>query len=175
MKFVPFVPALAAAMLLVACAAAPTPKVIVPPALTSATPEAMVAAIRAAAMRDDAELSVQPLRDADVEDFRQQAQAAETAHRYPQAAAALDRALALAPDDPALLQERAEAALLLREPAQAEELARHAYAIGAKVGPLCRRHWATIEQTRLLAGDAAGATSARAQAAACKVTGPNRF
>jgi hypothetical protein len=175
MKFVPFVPASAAAMLLAACAAAPTPKVVAPPALTSATPEAMVAAIRAAATRDEAELSVQPLRDADVEDFRQQAQAAETAHRYPQAAAALDRALALVPDDPALLQERAEAALLLREPAKAEELARHAYAIGAKVGPLCRRHWATIEQTRLLAGDAAGATSARAQAAACKVTGPDRF
>jgi len=175
MKFVPFAPALAAAMLLVACAAAPTPKVVAPPALTSATPEAMVAAIRAAATRDEAELSVQPLRDADVEDFRQQAQAAENAHRYPQAAAALDRALALVPDDPALLQERAEAALLMREPAKAETLARHAYAIGAKVGPLCRRHWATIEQTRLLAGDAAGATSARAQAAACKVTGPDRF
>jgi len=175
MKFAPFVPALAAAMFLVACAAAPGPKVVVTPALTGATPEAMVAAIRAAATRDEAELSVQPLRDAEIEDLRQRAQTAEAAHRYPQAAAALDQALALVPDDPALLQERAEAALLMREPAKAEALARHAYAIGAKVGPLCRRHWATIEQTRLLAGDAAGATSARAQAAACKVTGPDRF
>lgn len=175
MKSMSFVAAWVAAGLLAGCAAAPVSDVATPAPLTAATPEAMVAAIRAAAARDDAELSVQPLRDADVEDFRQQAQAAETAHRYPQAAAALDRALALVPDDPALLQERAEAALLLREPAKAEALARHAYAIGAKVGPLCRRHWATIEQTRLLAGDAAGATSARAQAAACKVTGPNRF
>ena len=166
MKVVPFVSAMAAAALLVACAAAPVPRPTPPPALTTATPEAMVAAIRAAATRDQAELSVQPLRDADVEDLRQQAQAAETAHRYPQAAAALDKALALVPDDPALL---------MRDPAMAETLARHAHAIGAKVGPLCRRHWATIEQTRLLAGDAAGAHSAQAQAAACKVTGPNRF
>jgi len=140
MKVVPFVSAMAAAALLVACAAAPAPRATPPPALTTATPEAMVAAIRVAATRDQAELSVQPLRDADVEDLRQQAQAAETAQRYPQAAAALDKALALVPDDPALLQERAEAALLMRDPAMAETLARHAYAIGAKVGPLCRRH-----------------------------------
>jgi hypothetical protein len=170
-----FVPMLAAVVLLAGCAASPEPRVTAPASLTVATPEAMVASIRAAATRDAAELSVQPLRDADIEDLRQQAQAAESAHRYTEAAAALDKALALVPDDPALLQERAEAALLLRDPATAERLARHAYAIGAKVGPLCRRHWATIEQTRLLAGDAAGATSAKAQAAACKVTGPNRF
>ena len=175
MKVVPFVTAMAATALLVACAATPAPRATTPAVLTTATPEAMVASIRAAATRDQAELSVQPLRDADVEDLRQQAQAAETAHRYSQAATALDEALALVPDDPALLQERAEAALLMRDPAMAETLARHAYAIGAKVGPLCRRHWATIEQTRLLAGDAAGAHSAQAQGAACKVTGPNRF
>jgi len=168
-------PMLAALVLLAGCAASPQPKATPPAALTNATPEAMVAAIRAAATRDEAELSVQPLRDADIEDLRQQALSSENAHRYAEAALALDKALVLVPDDPALLQERAEAALLLRDPATAEKLARHAYAIGAKVGPLCRRHWATIEQTRLLAGDAAGATSARAQAAACKVTGPNRF
>ena len=171
----PIFVSISAAVLLAACAASPAPKVANPAPLTAAAPEAMVAAIRAAATRDEAELSVQPLRDAEIEDLRQQAQAAESAHRYPEAALALDKALALVSDDPALLQERAEAALLLRDPITAEKLARHAYAIGAKVGPLCRRHWATIEQTRLLAGDAAGATSAQGQAAACKVTGPNRF
>jgi hypothetical protein len=175
MKFVSCLAALAAGALLAACVAAPVAKAPAPAALTTATPEAMVAAIRAAATRDTAELSVQPLRDAEIEDLRQQAQAAESAHRYALAAAALDQALVLVPDDPALLQERAEAALLLRDPVAAETLARKAYAIGAKVGPLCRRHWATIEQTRLLAGDAAGAASARVQAADCKVTGPNRF
>jgi hypothetical protein len=159
--------------LLVACATTPSPAR--PMSLTNATPQAMVAAIRASAAHDDAELAVQPLRDPMVEDLRVQAQRLEAQQRYSDAAAALDRALALVPDDPALLQERAEAALLLRDDATAERLAHRAYDIGSKVGPLCRRHWATIEQTRLVAGDAAGAAMAKQQVEACKVSGPNRF
>jgi tetratricopeptide (TPR) repeat protein len=158
--------------LLAGCATPPAPS---PRALTTETPEAMVAAIRAAAGRDDAELAVQPLRDPEVDDLREQALALEARHRYPEAAAALDKALALVPEDPALLQERAEAALLEHDPVSAERLARHAFAIGARVGPLCRRHWATIERTRLLAGDAAGAAQAQLVASTCKVTGPDRF
>lgn len=159
--------------LLGACATTPPPAT--PVSLTSASPEAMVAAIRATAAHDDTELAVQPLRDPMVEDLRDQAQRLESQKRYQDAAGALDKALALVPDDPALLQERAEAALLLHDGATAERLARHAYAIGAKVGPLCRRHWATIEQTRLSAGDRTGAASAKAQIDACRVSGPNRF
>ena len=165
--------ALLATVLLGACAT--TPPAAAPVPLTRASPEAMVAAIRATAARDDAELAVQPLRDPMVEDLREQALRLETQHRHQEAAAALDKAMALVPDDPALLQERAEAALLLRDHAVAERLARHAYAIGSKVGPLCRRHWATIEQARLIAGDAAGAATAKQQAEACKVSGPDRF
>lgn len=161
-----------AASLLAACASAPSPA---PAALTTSTPEAMVAAIRAAAGEDDSELAVQPLRDPMVEDLRHDAQRLEAGHHYDEAAATLDRALALVPDDPALLQERAEAALLQHDGASAERLAYRAYTIGAKVGPLCRRHWATIEQVRLLAGDATGAASARLQIDACKVHGPNRY
>ena len=146
-----------------------------PAALTTATPEAMVATIRAAAGQDPNELNVQPLRDPQVEDLRQEAQQAEAQHRDGDAAAALDRAIALVPDDPALLQERAEVALLLKDPATAERLARDAEARGAHVGPLCRRHWATIEQTRLLAGDAAGAADAHARIAACTVAPPPRY
>ena len=139
------------------------------------TPEAMVAGIRAMADRDKAELSVQPLRDPRVEDLRLHAQQLESQHRYRESAAALDQALSLVPDDPALLQERAEAALLLDDPATAERLARQADAIDAQVGPLCRRHWATIAQARVLAGDVAGEADAKARIAACKVTGPARY
>ena len=60
--------------------------------------------------------------------------------------AALDKALALSPEDPALLQERAEIAVLQKDLDKAGALASNAYALGAKVGPLCRRHWATIRQ-----------------------------
>jgi len=160
--------------LLGACTTTPPPPAA-PVSLTNASPEAMVAAIRATAAHDDAELAVQPLRDPMVDDLREQAQRLEAQQHYQDAAAALDKALALVPEDPALLQERAEAALLLRDDATAERLARQAYALGAKVGPLCRRHWATIQQTRLVAGDAAGATSAKAMIDGCKVSGPNRF
>jgi len=160
--------------LLGACTTTPPPPAA-PVSLTNASPEAMVAAIRATAAHDDAELAVQPLRDPMVDDLREQAKRLEAQQHYQDAAAALDKALALVPEDPALLQERAEAALLLRDDATAERLARQAYALGAKVGPLCRRHWATIQQTRLVAGDAAGATSAKAMIDGCKVSGPNRF
>jgi hypothetical protein len=173
MRYVRAFIAVSAACLLAACATTTVPAP--PAALTTATPEAMVQAIRAAAGQDDSELSVQPLRDPMVEDLRHEAQRLEAGRHYAEAAATLDRALALVPEDPALLQERAEAALLLRDGASAERLAHRAYATGAKVGPLCRRHWATIEQARLLAGDATGAASARVQIDACKVSGPNRY
>lgn len=159
--------------MLVACRSAPPAPP--PAALAAASPQAIVAAIRAAAGQDERELAVQPLRDPRVEDLRQAATQLELQRRYAQAAAALDQALAITPDDPALLQERAEAALLLADPAGAEARARRAYDLGAKVGPLCRRHWATVRQVRLLGGDAVGAAAAQVQAGACKVAGPNRF
>lgn len=172
MKFRPVFAALAA-VLVAACAS--TPPEPAPAALTSATPEEMVALIDAAAGDGDGELAVQPLRDPMVDDLRAQARQAHDAGRHEQAAEALDRALELVPGDPALLQERAEAALLLRDFARAGELAGRAFALGAQVGPLCRRHWATIEQVRLVEGDAEGAASAKAQVEGCKVEGPNRF
>ena len=163
------------ALLLSACAGAP-PQATGPTALTQATPDQMVAASDAAAGSGEGELAVHPLRDPMVEDLREQARGARAQQAgYDTAAAALDRALAIVPDDPALLQERAEIALLQRDFKRAGELAERGFALGAQVGPLCRRHWATIEQVRLVAGDAEGAASAKAQVAGCKVAGPERY
>lgn len=180
-----------------ACATAPAPE---PAFVSTVPPETMVASIRAAAGDADAELAVQPLRDSTVEDLRQQAALLEGKRLYRAAATALDQALGLQPEDPALLQERAEIAVLLREFDDAEVLARRAYDLGAKVGPLCRRHWATVKSVReqrveaaaakagtaKRAEDVAGdATQAAILAAAvaeadghiqsCKVAGPNRY
>lgn len=126
-------------LLLASCTSAP-------PALewSGPAPEQLVAEIRAAGAFEKGELDVQPLRDPMVEDLRAQATQFESARRYPDAAAALDKAIAIAPQDPALLQERAEVAVLQKNLDQAAALARDAYALGGKVGPLCRRHWATI-------------------------------
>jgi tetratricopeptide (TPR) repeat protein len=177
------------------CASAPPE-----PEWSGPAPERLVAEIRATGAFAVGELDVQPLRDPMVEDLRGQAVRFESAQRYADAAAALDKALSISPDDPALLQERAEAAVLLKDLAGAEALARRAYDIGARVGPLCRRHWATIRQSlarrqRLLDARANGtlrgeklaqwereraammnaiAESADAQEA-CTLTGPPRY
>ena len=153
------------AVIVSACATpAPTTKFV-----TTLSPETLVANIRATAGNDEDELAVQPLRDPHVEDLRQQAAQLERNHVYRAAADVLDQALAINPSDPAVLQERAEVAILLRDFDQAETLARRGYDAGAKVGPLCRRHWATIEQVRIAADDAVNAAAAKAQIAGCKV------
>jgi len=126
-------------LLLASCTSAPPA-----PEWSGPAPEQLVAGIRAAGAFEKGELDVQPLRDPMVEDLRMQAVQFESARRYPDAAAALDKALAIAPEDPALLQERAEIAVLQKNLDKAAALARDAYALGGKVGPLCRRHWATI-------------------------------
>ncbi len=167
--------ALFISVLALAGCAAREPAALPPAALTAATPQQQVAAIRAAAGDGEGELAIQPLRDPKVEDLRARAERLEAQQYYDEAAKALDQALEIVPDDPALLQERAEAALLLGDHAQAEALARRAFETGSQVGPLCRRHWATIEQARLLQGDAAGATAAKVRIDQCTVAGVNRF
>jgi tetratricopeptide (TPR) repeat protein len=110
------------------------------------TVEQMVATIRQAAETSATELDVQPLRDPQVEDLRQQAAALQAGGHHQQAAALLQEALEVNPDDPAVLQEVAEAHLYLWQFDEAEKAARRAHGLGSGVGPLCRRHWATVEQ-----------------------------
>lgn len=167
----PAAAALATALLVCACAA-PAP---VERAPERAEPARIVATVRAAAGSGEGELSVQPLRDPMVEDLRQQAVEFEKQGDYAAAAAALDQALGITPDDPAVLQERAEVALLLEDFAGAEQRARRAFEIGSQVGPLCRRHWAAIRAARYAASDGAGAAEANRQLGECKVAAPERF
>lgn len=191
------------ALLLGACATAP-PQDSGAPARSLERSERMLAAIHAAAGADDRELAVQPLRDAGVEDLRQRAQRLQAQRRHAEAAHALDEAIAIVADDPALLQERAELALLLGDDDDAQALAQRGFALGAKVGPLCRRHWALIRQLRQARAEAdaaamaaaaggkpppaapaqtaaaqaalrASVATADAQLAACKVAGPDRY
>jgi Flp pilus assembly protein TadD len=167
----PFAVALAMALAVAACTT-PAPAERVP---ERAEPARIVATVRAAAGSGEGELSVQPLRDPMVEDLRQQAVELEKQGDYAAAATALDQALAITPDDPAVLQERAEAALLLGDFAGAEQRARRAFEIGSQVGPLCRRHWAAIRAARYAASDGAGAAEANRQLSECKVAAVERF
>ncbi|QSX78494.1 hypothetical protein [Agrilutibacter solisilvae] len=182
---------LAAALALAACASAPAPT---PPA-AAFDGVALAATVRAAGQATGGELEVQPLRDPKVEDLRQQAAQLEGKRMYRGAADLLDRAIALQAQDPALLQDRAEVALLLRDAPGAEGFARQAIALGSAAGPLCRRHWETLLQTALLRANdrvirrgeseaqatarvgeaAAQVRQARAQREACTVAAPQRY
>ncbi|GAA5071388.1 tetratricopeptide repeat protein [Lysobacter panacisoli] len=141
---------------------------------------AAVAAIRATGGAANSELDVQPIRDPQVEDLREEADRLERAGQYPQAATALDHALQINPDDPALLQERAEAALLMKQLDEAERYARQALQRGSKVGPLCRRHMETIAQVRQarpipIEVPGEGVADARRDRDACTVSAPPRY
>ena len=171
--------ALLAATLLAACAT--TPPAPAPVATFDAV--AAVSAIRAAGNSSSDELVVRSLGDPQIEDLRQQAVQLQAEGRHPDAAAVLDQALAISPADPRLLQERAEAALLLHDLDTAERLARQAIAIGTEVGPQCRRHWETIVQVVTVrpatasdpASPAPTAADARRQRDACTVAAPPRY
>lgn len=175
MKLLPKSATLAIVLAMSACTTSGTPAVPAS-AVPQVAPEQRLANVVAASKgADDRELAVQPLRDPQVQDLRDDAAAAIAARDYPAAAEALNQALLIAPDDPAILQERAEAALLQSEYERAETLAKRAFDLGSKVGPLCRRHWATIEQARLARGLQQDAVSAHTQIEACTVAGLNRM
>jgi len=163
------------ATLCLALAACVTPPPVVKAPVDTTTPAQRLAAVDAAAGNDDKELAVQPLRDSEVEDLRQAALARRQANDLAGAAAALDQALAIMASDPSVLQDRAEIALVQGEWAAAETFARKSVELGSKTGPLCRRHWATIEQSRLARGEKENAASAHAQLEGCTVPGIMRY
>lgn len=158
-------------LFLSACA----PAIQSPAPVPGPSPQQRLSAVDAAAGVDDTELNVQPLRDPQVEDLRAKASRALASGDAEGAAEALNQALLIVPDDPAVLQERAEVALLQGQYERAETLSRKAFDVGSRVGPLCRRHWATIEQARLARGQAENAASAHVQIGTCTVPGLKRM
>ena len=163
--------ALSTALLLAACGTTPPPA----PPVPTVTPAQRMAAVEAAAGNDDTELKVQPLRNPEVDDLREQALAQRGAGDLSAAAATLDQALQLVSGDPSVLQERAEIALLQGDWTQSEAFARQALDLGSRTGPLCRRHWSTIEQARQARGETENAVSAHAQLEGCTVPGIKRY
>lgn len=145
------------------------------PDVSILSPRQMLDAVDAAGGRDDREVLVQPLRDPQVEDLREQAQQAMRTGDDAAAAELLNQALMIGEPEPGILQQRAEVALFQRDFDRAETLSRRALDLGSEVGPLCRRHWATIEQARLARGLKDDAASARVQIDACTVAGFDRM
>lgn len=160
-------------VLLAACAAAPesaTHRKVT----AMLAPQQLVASIRHAGTSGE-ELEVQPLRDPQVEDLRAHAEALEAKGKTKDADATLLQALQLTPDDPDLVQWRAELAMLRKAWLEAEQLASASYERGPKLGGLCRRNWTTVELSRVARHDAAGADVARTQRERCTIAPPVRM
>ncbi|MFC7520913.1 hypothetical protein ACFQS6_13675 [Xanthomonas populi] len=157
-----------------ACVSAP-PAPPPPTPVDPTTPTQRLLLIEREAGVEDTELSVQPLRDPQVDDLRETAKSKRQAGDTVAAAAALDQALGLVAGDQAVLQERAEIAVLQGDLPAAERFAQQAVELGSKTGQLCRRHWATIEQSRIARGEKENAASAKVQIAACTVPGVKRY
>jgi tetratricopeptide (TPR) repeat protein len=161
--------------LLAACSGSPSsPSSSRAAPLSPSEPASLVAAVRAVGQAV-AELEVQPLRDPQVQDLRDEAEALEAQGKYTLAEARLDQALAISVDDPDLLQWKAELSLYRKDWSAAERLATQSFDRGPKLGGLCRRNWATLQYARAARGDSAGADAARQKIAGCTVAPPVRM
>ena len=161
------------AAVLTGCATAPPAPVAPsgPPPLT----DAQIAEATQVAGRNGIELVVTPLVDPHVEDLRERARKAQAQAKPKQADRELRKALAITPDDPDLLQWRAELAVLRGERGEAERLAKQSIALGPKSGPLCRRNWTLVKLLREARREAENATSAAAMLERCTIAPPVRM
>lgn len=135
----------------------------------SVEPSAAIAAIRAAGTGLDSAVQVQPLRDAAIDGFLQQAHEAEKTRNYAGAIKSADKALALAPDAPDIVQYLAELEIGRSDWQRAEQLAMKSFNLGPKVGSLCARNWQTVVEARTALGDAATVEQARQRVKDCRV------
>ena len=162
------------ALALAACASTPTPPLA--PAAPSYDAASIIAAIERAGVAASRELLVRPLTDPAIAGALEDAAGLQVQGRLVEAATALDAASKSHPDDPFLLQARAENAILQGDLRGAERFARLAAAAGAAAGPHCRRHWETVVQVLAVqAVDEEWLAGARASRDACTVAAPPRF
>lgn len=164
---------LSGALLLASCATPPPAPVAPagPPPLT----DAQIVEATQAAGRDGVELVVTPLVDPHVEDLRERATKAQAEGKPKKADRELLKALEITPDDPDLLQWRAELAVLRDDRAEAEALAKKSIELGPKSGPLCRRNWTLLKLLREARGEAENAASAAAMLERCTIAPPVRM
>ncbi|MCB1564347.1 MAG: hypothetical protein KDI78_01645 [Xanthomonadales bacterium] len=165
------------ATMLASCASAPSsaPEAVDPPTVEQKRELLDELDELTAAAKDDSILDVAPLRDNNAHDWLSEARAAFAEKRYADSRRAIKEGLALSPEDPELLQLRAELDLLAGEWKTASLGAYRAWQHSAKVGPLCRRQWATIALARRERGSIEASQRALDQMARCRVEPLPRF
>ena len=146
-----------------------------PPKQTKVSKRDWIGEIRTQAAKLDSAVEVEPLDDPGVADLKAKARTSEDAKDYDTASKAIQQAIKLRGEDPALWQWSAELSLMRGAYADAEHQASHAYELGPKVGALCARAWLAIAAARTERGDAQNASSAQAEVAKCQVAAPTRM
>ena len=160
----------ALAALLAACSTTEAP-----PKQSKVSKRDWLGEIRTQAAKLDSAVEVAPLDDPGVADLTAKARTSEDAKDYDTASKAIQQAIKLRGEDPALWQWSAELSLMRGAYADAEHQASHAYELGPKVGGLCARAWLAIAAARTERGDTQNASSAQAEVAKCQVAAPVRM
>ena len=162
--------------ILVSACAGPGP---VRPEIEATTPVSnavdLIGEVRLAGIGDGESIEVRPLADPLVDDLVEAAIEQERQQDWAAADASLKQALELSPDDPTLLQWRAEMALAMGQLDAAVQLANTSWELGPRLGSLCRRNWATIGLARALSDLPEAAETARRQGDKCTPTPPVRM
>ena len=131
--------------------------------------------VREPAQQDSAGIQVFPLQNPAVKELLADAGTAEASGDYDQAAALLERALRIQPQDPEILQNMAEVQLHVEDYQQALNFASRSYDVGPRVGEICSRNWRTISVAREHLGDRDGSQQAEQRAGNCMSTKPKSF
>ena len=152
-------------LLLGACASAPPEPPVPPP---PPKPD-RVAAVRSGAEASAISVELEPLQHPAVEYLREESGKLEGASKFTEAESKIDNALAIEPQNPHLLQLKAEALLRAEKYLEAEKFAMKSFDTGARIGRWCTRNWLLIAESRDALGDLKTADSARQRAKGCPV------
>jgi tetratricopeptide (TPR) repeat protein len=160
-----------AALLLGSCASTPPPA----PEPPGPPPRDRVAELRSAASTTRSAVEVAPLQNPAVDVLLTEASELESAGKHADAAARIEEALAIEPDNPKLWQLKAEVLLRSELFLDAEKLAMKSYDLGSQIGEWCMRNWLTIAESRDALGDVNTSVAARERAQKCPVQPHQRF
>ncbi len=138
----------------------PEPVVVVPK-------RDLVAEIRMEAAKAGDVLVIEPVQNPAVTVLLHRIQEADAAGAHAQAQALTLEAEQIEPNNPVVIQFKAEVQLHTSGFAMAEVLAQKSFDASAQTGPLCVRNWLTIAEARLARENAEGAALARARAKEC--------
>ena len=156
---------LGAMLILAGCAGTPPE----PPPLPPVPKIDRVAIVRGGAEASTESVELIPLQNPAVEYLRAESTRLEAQRKFPAAAQKIDQALGIEPNNPQLMQLKAEALLRAEKFLDAEKMAMKSYEVGQHIGRWCTRNWLVIAESRAAQGDTTTAASARKRAAGCPV------